>query len=142
MSKIQVPNEDLKSWLAELKPFQRSTLEHFMESMGAEAAAERWLSTIGTPNLVGFGGAGVTDPKPFLERFKTEFHKFLCDDNAYSDEKKEITGQMPISKTVLISMISSAIGAHMGTAGTLIAPAVTLFLFTIGKMGINAYCSK
>jgi hypothetical protein len=131
----------VKLWLAELKPFQRSTLEHFMETMGPEAAAERWLSTIGASNLVGFGGMGATDPKPFLERFKAEFRKFLCDENAYSDEKKEIAEQMPISKTLLISMTSSAIGAQMGTAGTLIAPAVTLFLFTIGKIGVNAYCS-
>jgi mannose/fructose/N-acetylgalactosamine-specific phosphotransferase system component IID len=46
-----------------------------------------------------------------------------------------------MSKAMLISVMSSAIGASLGTAGTLIAPAATLILFTIGRMGLNAYCA-
>lgn len=142
MTQIQVPAANLESWLSELKPFQRSTLEHFTATMDEETAAERWLSTIGSPNIAGFGGVGVTDPKPYFERFKAEFHKFLCDESAYADDKQELLTHSPIPKHLLISTISSVIGATLGTAGTLIAPAVTLLLCMIGKMGLNAYCAK
>lgn len=142
MAQISVPSESLESWLSELKPYQRTTIQQFTGSMNPEQAAERWLTTIGSPNIAGFGGAGMQDPKPYWERFKAECNRFLCDEEAYAEEKKEIIAQSPLSKPLLISIMSSAIGATLGTAGTLIAPAVTLMLFTIGQMGLNAYCAK
>lgn len=142
MAHISVPSESLQSWLSELKPYQRTTIQQFTASMEPEQAAERWLTTIGSPNIAGFGGAGLQDPKPYWERFKAECHRFLCDEAAYAEEKKEMIAQTHLSKPLLISIMSSAIGATLGTAGTLIAPAVTLMLFTIGQMGLNAYCAK
>lgn len=142
MRQIVVPADSLESWIGELKPYQRSTLLQFTASMDAEAAAERWLTTIGSPNIAGFGGAQVSNPKPYWERFRAECNRFICDETAYAEDKKEILAQSPISKPVLISLMSSAIGATLGTAGTLIAPAVTLMLFTVGKIGLNAYCRK
>lgn len=142
MAQISVPDETLESWLLELKPYQRATLQEFMATLEPDQAAERWLTTIGSPNIAGFGGASVTDPKPFWERFKAECHKFLCDESAYAEDKKAILAEMPVSKPLLISAMSSAIGAYLGTPGTLIAPAITLMLFTVGRLGLNAYCSK
>lgn len=141
MPQIPVPADDLESWISELKPYQKSTLQHFTATMDAEAAAERWLTTIGSPNIVGFGGGAGSDPKPYLVRFKTEFRKYICDESAYAEDKKELLAHSQLSKALLISTMSGAIGSTMGTAGTLLAPAVTLLLFTVGKMGLNAYCS-
>lgn len=142
MAQFQIPDGDLTSWLSELKPYQRSALEQFTKTMEPEAAAERWLTTIGTPNIAGFGGAGMQNPKPYWERFKSECRRFICDESAYAEDKKALLAQTPISKPLLISTMSSVIGATLGTAGTLVAPAVTLMLFTIGKVGLNAYCAK
>jgi hypothetical protein len=142
MTQISVPEGSLDLWLRELKPYQRSTLEQFIATLSPEEAAERWLTTIGSPNIAGFGGGGMQDPKPYWDRFKAECRKFICDETAYADEKKEILAQSPISKPLLISTMSSLIGASLGTPGTLIAPAVTLMLFTIGAIGRNAYCSN
>ncbi|MDP3761746.1 MAG: hypothetical protein Q8R01_14645 [Ramlibacter sp.] len=141
MAGLTIPDAPIEQWLAELKPYQRQTLEKFLASDDAEAVAEKWLTTIGSANIASFGGQ-ITDPKPFWDRFKAECHKFICDDGAYSDEKKAILAEVPISKAMLISAMSSAIGTTLGTAGTLIAPAATLLLFTVGRMGLNAYCAK
>ena len=142
MTQIIVPDEPLDIWLSELKPYQRNTLHQFMQAMDAEQAAERWLTTIGSPNIAGFGGKALQDSKPYWAKFKTECHKFLCDEEAYADDKKAILAEMPISKPLLISAMSGAIGAYLGTAGTLVAPAITLVLFTVGRLGLNAYCAK
>lgn len=143
MVQISVPNEPLESWLSELKPYQRATLQQFMETLEPEHAAERWITTIGSPNIACFGGgAPAGDSKPFWERFRAECHKFICDETEYSEDKKAILSEFPISKPLLISTMSGAIGASLGTTGTLVAPAVTLILFTIGRLGLNAYCAK
>jgi hypothetical protein len=142
MKNLTIPNEDLTSWLAELKPYQRNTLISFSSSLGPEEAAERWLTTIGLTNIAGFGGSPFLDHKPFWDKFKAECNKFICDDKSYVEEKASLLKEANISKTMLISVISGAIGATLGTMGTLIAPAVTLILFTVGQLGLNAYCAS
>ena len=135
---INIPTDDLENWLGELKPYQRSILNEFLTTQDAELAAEKWLTTTGSPNIVAFGGA--ENPKPFWDRFKNEFRRFLCDETAYAEEKKALVAENPISKAMIISVISSALGATLGLSATLIAPAATLLLFTVGKMGLAAYC--
>ena len=139
MTALQVPDADIAEWLGVLKPYQRTTLEVFLEGATPEQAAERWLGSTGSPNIIPFGGPH--DTKPFWERFKDEFRKFVCDDNAYLEEKKALDTQGPIGKAVLVSAVSAAIGATIGYSATLLAPAVTLLLCAVGKMGRNAYCN-
>lgn len=139
MTALQVPDADIAKWLGVLKPYQRTTLETFLEGATPEQAAERWLGSTGSPNIIPFGGPH--DTKPFWERFKDEFRKFICDDNAYLEEKKALDTQGPVGKAVLVSAVSAAIGATIGYSATLLAPAVTLLLCAVGKMGRNAYCN-
>jgi len=139
MATPQIPNENIAEWLAVLKPYQRNTLTIFLEGATPEQAAERWLSSTGSPNIVPFGG--LNDTKPFWDRFKDEFRKFVCDENAYVEEKKALNAQGPIGKAVLVSAVSAAIGATIGYSATLLAPAVTLLLCTVGKIGLHAYCN-
>ena len=139
MTALQVPDADIAEWLGVLKPYQRTTLATFLEGATPEQAAERWLGSTGSPNIIPFGGPH--DTKPFWERFKGEFRKFVCDDNAYLEEKKALDTQGPVGKAVLVSAVSAAIGATIGYSATLLAPAVTLLLCAVGKMGRNAYCN-
>jgi len=141
MTSFVIPNDSIESWLQTLKPYQRATIDHFMLTMSAEAAAEKWLTTIGSPNIAGFGGGTTQDTKPYWDKFKAECRRFICDDSAYADEKKEILSASGVSKPVLVSTMSGLIGATLGTPGTLIAPAITLVLFTIGSIGRKAYCA-
>ena len=94
MTTLQIPDADIAEWLGVLKPYQRTTLATFLEGATPEQAAERWLGSTGSPNIIPFGGPH--DTKPFWERFKDEFRKFVCDDNAYLEEKKALDTQGPI----------------------------------------------
>lgn len=140
MPVINIPDGDLDDWLSVLKPYQRNTLKAFLATDSPEKAAERWLGTTGSPNIVPFGG--TRDTKPFWDKFQAEFRKFLCDENAYVEEKKALLSENPVGRAILVSVISAALGATMGFTATLLAPAVTVMLFTVGKMGLRAYCEK
>ena len=141
MATFDIPDESIDAWIQELKTYQRSTLNTFLSNRSPEEAAELWLTTIGSRNIAGFGGSVVPDGKPFWEKFKAECRRFICDDNAYVADKDAFRHEVPVSKDLIISVMSSAIGSHLGTAGTLIAPAVTLILFTVGRLGRSAYCA-
>lgn len=137
---LEIPQAEVSEWLAVLKPYQRSTIEFFLQNSSVEEAAEKWLSSTGSPNIVPFGGSANT--KPFWDRFIGEFKKFICDDDAYIEEKTALKGEGPVSKALMVSVVSAAIGANIGYAATLLAPAVALMLCTVGKMTKNAYCNN
>ena len=139
MTGIPVPAAEVNEWLDVLKPYQRSTLEVFLGDATIEEAAEQWLASTGSPNVIPFGGE--RDTKPFWDRFSEEFRKFVCDDDAYTAEKKALLAEEPIGKALLVSSVSGALGATIGYSATLLAPAITLLLCAVGQMGINAYCN-
>ena len=139
MTFSELPTGNLDEWLAELKPYQQKTMRELLQSVSEEEAAMRWVSAQGPSNIVAFGGA--QDAKPFWDRFKAEFRRFLCDDEAYVEDKKALSGHATATKTLLISSLSAAIGASIGQAATLLAPAVTVMLFLAAKMGRNAFCA-
>lgn len=137
---IQIPNAEVTEWLDVLKPYQRSSLEKFLENASLEEAAQTWLGSTGSPNIIPFGGN--TDTKPFWDRFQIEFRNFICDENAYVEDKMALQNKGLISKEYLINVVSTAIGASVGHNATLIAPAVTLLLCSVGKITKNAYCES
>ena len=140
MDMLNIPNEDIDSWISELKPYQQKPMKEFLNCLSIEEAAEKWVSSTGSVNIVQFGG--TQNSKPFWNRFKDEFDRFLCDRSAYAEEKQEIAKHGNASKAIFISSISAAIGAKLGMAGTLLAPPVALLLCVAGKMSINAYCKN
>ncbi|MCP9826493.1 hypothetical protein KBY78_14020 [Synechococcus sp. EJ6-Ellesmere] len=137
--KFEIPMADEEEWLGLLKPYQRSIINVFLKEDSLEEAAEKWLSTTGSPNIVPFGGN--QNSKPFWDRFSVEVRKFLCDDEAYVEEKKLLSSESEVSKAILVSTISAAIGATLGFTATLLAPPVTLLICSVGRIGINAYCN-
>ena len=135
---IEVPESDLEEWIGELKPYQREALDEMMEEMEAEEAAKIWLTSQGPEDIISFGGP--RDSEPFWDKFKSEFQKFLCKEDEYVEFKKEIREKSNVTKQLLISSISAAIGSTIGFAATLLAPAVAVMLNLVGHMGVNAYC--
>ena len=136
---FEIPSAEPAEWIAQLKPYQRSTITMFVSQGSLEDAARKWLSATGSPNIVPFGGSG--DTKPFWDRFAAEFKKFICDDSAYAEEKKSLGSESAPVKALLISALSAALGATLGYSATLLAPAVALLLCIVGKMGKNAFCA-
>ncbi len=132
----------LEDWLSELKVYQKKSIEKLVDEFGEEEAMGKWLSANGPKDNVPFGGIQTNDSKPFLEKFKTEFKKFICNHPDYEEERKKLNVESPISKAIWISIISAALGATLGFAATLLAPAVAIMLSIVGKMGINAFCEN
>lgn len=136
---MEIPNIELEEWLEVLKPYQRDIIRDLVEKHGAEIAIEKWLLASGPTEIVNFGGEGNT--KPFLDRFKEEMNKFICGHNDYKKEIKEYKVSGEKIKTIMVSGISATIGVKIGIASAIIAPIVALTLFTVGKIGVIAYCS-
>lgn len=87
MNCINIPDDSLENWLSLLKPYQRNTLKQFMAEQDALQAAEIWLTTIGNPNIAGFGGDNKSNTKPYWNKFKAERKKFICDESDYSEDR-------------------------------------------------------
>ena len=137
---VEIPNAEMEEWLSAIKPYQRNVILHFLKELPPEEAAEKWLGSTGSPNTIPFGG--TQDTKPFWNSFKAEFTRFLCDDTAYFNDKKELFAQKKASREVLVGAISAAIGAAVGYSSILLAPAVAILLCTAGKIGVVAYCKS
>jgi hypothetical protein len=137
---MEIPNIDLGEWADTLKPYQRELVLTLVEKYGEEGAIQHWLAANGPGDIARFGGIGKTS-EPFMERFKQEFDKFICGHPDYQEDQKQFDQQGQNTKKVLVSAISGAIGAKLGIVGTIIAPVVVISLFTIGKIGRNAYCA-
>ncbi len=133
---LDIPKCELEAWLEELKPYQRNTILQLLATSSPEEAAEKWISATGFSDIVPF--AGTIDGKSFWEKFKVEFRKFVCDENEYVEEKKALKGQR--TRGALLSAASAALGASLGYSATVLVPAIALLLFTVGKIGIIAYC--
>jgi hypothetical protein len=126
-------------WLHCLKPYQASSLRQILsESEGDEDAARRWLSITGSSNIATFGGQ--RNSEPFWEQFKSEFRRFVCDDEAYTDLKEKLRDQGVITRELLISAIAAGIASTLGFAAALLAPAVALMLCAVARIGKSAYC--
>jgi len=136
---IEIPEFSIEEWIAELKPYQKNSIVQFLQNNEPNDVAKIWLTSHGTVNTIPFGG--IRDTKPFWDNFVNEFNRFICDDHAYQNEKKDFKKDVPLSKMLLISVISAALGAKLGFSATFVAPAVALLLFTVGKMTKNAYCA-
>ena len=135
---INIPNNTFNEWLEELKPYQANSIKQLALNNEIEEVAKIWITTQGNDSTIPFGA--VQDTSPFWNNFKDEFKKFICDDNSYSEEKKLLKKENKQMKTILISTISSSIGATIGFSGAILAPAIVIMLSTVGTMGINAYC--
>ena len=135
---LLIPEATIESWLGELKPYQANTLRELLRTNDPEQAAKAWLSSNGPQNTIQFGGVG--DRNAFWDQFIEEFNAFVCDDRSYSKEKKTLVGETASAKMMLISTISGVLGAKLGFSAALLAPAITLTLAIVGKMGRNAYC--
>lgn len=135
---LNIPSNTLDEWLHELKPYQANSVKELNKSNDLEEVAKIWITTQGNETTVPFGT--TEDTKPFWNKFKEEFNKFICDDDSYKDEKNNLLKESYVSNALLISMISAALGATIGFAATILAPAVAIMLSIVSKIGKTAYC--
>jgi hypothetical protein len=126
--------------LAAIPKFQTDILENFIQQTNNDyiIAADLWLNS-SPANTAKFGGE-EKQPVQYREMLIGEIEKFLCGDEAYSDERNKITESADKSQKYIIGVMSAALGKSLGVAGSFIAPVVVLALMSFGKMAINAWC--
>lgn len=135
--KMTIPNLELNEWLEVLPEYQKEIIETLSKEHTPEEIIDIWIKTSGPENTAVFGGDGNTG---FIDNFKNEISKFICGHPDYRDERSQYNEKATVSKYLMVSFISSSLGAKLGIAATIISPLVALTLYTIGKMSVNAYC--
>lgn len=137
---MELPSATIDEWVSELKTYQANSINQLLSENDPEETIKLWLSANGPNTTIQFGGANES-PEPFIDRFKEEFRKFMCGDSAYESFRSQLSAETPVAKTIYISVISAALGATLGYAATLLAPAVAIMLNLVCTMGINAWCN-
>ncbi len=135
---LEMPAGSDEEWLMCLRPYQREIAETLLTSNSPEHAAQLWISSNGPTSIVQFGGEGQS--KPFWDCFVNEFRDFICGHHKYEKDRKSLSEQGGITRELMISAVSSGIGAAIGYPATFLAPAATLLLISVGRVGLNAYC--
>lgn len=137
---MELPSATIDEWVSELKTYQANSINQLLSENDPEETIKLWLSANGPNTTIQFGGANES-PEPFFDRFKEEFRKSMCGDSAYESFRSQLSAETPVAKTIYISVISAALGATLGYAATLLAPAVAIMLNLVCTMGINAWCN-
>ena len=76
-----------------------------------------------------------------FEKFLDEIEAFFSGDEKYEQERLSILGEKGAVQTYVISSISIALAPYFQTSSVFLAPVVSITLFSITKMGINAWLS-
>nr|AKN38135.1 hypothetical protein [Vibrio tasmaniensis] len=137
---MELPNASIDEWVSELKVYQANSINQMLQDNEPEEVIKLWLSANGPNTTIQFGGASDS-PEPFFDKFKEEFRKFICGDAAYISFREQLQSEAPIAKAMYISIISAALGATLGYAATLLAPAIAIMLNLVCTMGKNAWCA-
>lgn len=140
---IEIENFTLDDGLCYLKPYQKKTIEQLISAYGVDKAAEEWINARGPMQTATFGGVteNSANSKNYWSSFKNEFDKLICGGAEYQEEhKKLIAAGKPIGLGA-VSLIADWLAPVVGMSTSLLIPAIVLVLSTIGKMGVNAYCS-
>ena len=135
---MEVPNIELSEWTDTLKTYQKTSINTLISENEEEEAAKLWLSANGVATTKQFGGSGSSEP--FWDRFASEFKDFICGHEKYTSERSQLSSQAPVANAMFVGVISGAIGSTLGFAASLLAPAVAILLFLVGRVGVNAYC--
>lgn len=129
---------DSVGWLATLPKYQQTRVRQLLDSTHSyEETAKQWLDAM-PENTFPFGVEKSRNI--FLEKVQDEIEKFLCGDEKYAAERKELLSSSEVLQTTLVSAVSAAIASVIGTAATYVMPIVVLVFMTMGKVTLNAWC--
>ena len=140
MTREEIYDHELGYWIEVLPQYQKSIIiELYNQSNDYEIVASNWLSACPS-DTVPFGTE--KNKKIFLEKFLDELEAFLRGDEKYKKESEALLKNESCVQTIVVSVISSALGVKLGVAAAFIAPVVVVSLGIVGKMGINAWLAQ
>jgi len=140
MSELDALFMNPEKWVGELPEYQRNAINAILATgCNADEAAEAWLNAR-PASTVPFGTS--TGPKLFFNKLLIEVHEFLCGKSArYKEEREKLYKQQKATHAFVVAAIASAIAPSLGTAAPVLAPAIALLLWGLGKCTLNALCS-
>lgn len=140
MTKEELYDHNIEYWLEVLAPYQINIVEElYKQSKDYELVARNWLAAFPS-DTIPFGTEN--NKKVFYDKFLDELEAFLRGEERYKDENEELLKNTSCVQTIIVSVISGALGSKLGVAATFIAPVVVLSLGIIGKLGINAWLAQ
>ncbi|SRR6266568_474350 len=134
--------EDPIAWIQNLPAYQRVSIEELMQQgKSFQEIAEVWISAT-TENTFPFGTtSSKIDKGKFLENLVLEVEGFICGNQKYNKERKQLFGEQGVARTYIVSAIAVAVAPSLGVSATFLAPVVALILASFGKITINAWCA-
>lgn len=128
---------DADGWLKTMSPYQQKLTETMFDKLGNyEAVSQEWL-VVKNNNTAPFGSS---EPHlPLLEKILDEIELFFRGDPKYQNEIRSLLADKNIIQYSIVATISQAIAGAVGTASVFISPVIGITLFTITKMGVNAW---
>ena len=126
------------SWLDALPDWQATTIEGLLRDYPPEDAAAVWIVTHGGEGLPAF--ESENDAAGFVQQFVDELAAFLCGSDRYNEDRERLVGQLKPTQSYVIATISAGLGHTLGASAVVLAPIVTLFILTISRVGLNAWC--
>ena len=129
---------DPKTWLDTMKPYQRNIANViYTETKDYEEVAKRWLTADSLPNNVPFGTKKTSSI--FYEKVLDEIEAFFSGDEKYENCRIEILKESGIVQSYIVGVLSIALAPILEKAAPFLAPVISIVLFTIGKIGLNAW---
>lgn len=119
-----------------LDNYQKEIILELLQTKNEEEILDIWINVSGTDFTSKFGGNQKDD---FLKNFKTEFNKFVLEDEKYNEEIKEFKSYANATKIFIVSFLTDLFSKVIGVSSVVVTPLVVLSLGIIGKIGLNAY---
>lgn len=128
---------EVDGWLKTMPLYQQKMTETMFDKLGDyEMVAQEWL-VVKNSSTAPFGSS---EPHlPLLEKILDEIELFFRGDSKYQNEIRSLLADKNIIQYSIVAAISQAIAGTVGTASVFISPVIGITLFTITKMGINAW---
>ncbi|ETT55440.1 hypothetical protein BSK66_32355 [Paenibacillus odorifer] len=131
-----------EEWLDALPTYQKNIVTDLLHAHSPELAANVWLEAT-IENNSPFSSVPSEDKKKYFNFLMDEIQKLLCGNPEYDNQRNEILElfNKNDSKAVIVSFISTFIGANFGLSAVFIAPVIVIILMIIGKTSLNAWCT-
>lgn len=129
-----------ESWLSTLPDYQKVMIDELYAIKGDyDEVAKSWLNN-SISTTVPFGTQ--KGKSPFFEKILDELEAFFSGDPRYEKERASLISEKGIVQAVFVSGLSYVLSTVFGVAGAFLAPVIAIALFTITKIGINAWLAS
>jgi len=125
------------SWLKTLPDYQVKIINQlYLSKQDYNEVAQIWLSA-SMASTAPFGAE--KRPSVFYEKVLDEIEAFFTGDKKYEDCRLSIIKESGAFQSFAVGVISVALSPFLGASAIFLAPVISIVLFVITKVGLNAW---